>query len=116
MTIAMFCYVFIIPQVLLSLRLFFCSKNFIIWTVYAICTSQILSCLKFTFFFSTFVFVQMKDLMILLEVHIMWHLKSSIDLIAWKQLSRVLLLLHIFCYVEADHSGQGQNLEFSGQC
>ena len=56
--------------------------------------------------------MQMKDSMILLEVHTMLHLKFSIDPIIWKQIFGVLALLHISCYVEAGLSGQGQNQEF----
>lgn len=59
-----------------------------------------------------FQYEQMKDLTILLEAHTTWLLKSFIDLIVWKQIFGALALSHIFCYAEAGHFGQGQNLEF----
>lgn len=47
-------------------------------------------CISFNIFLLR-AYVQMKDLMILLEVHTMLHPKSCIDLIVWKQIYGALV-------------------------
>lgn len=58
--------------------------------------------------------MQMKDLMILLGVHTMLPLKSSIDLTVSKQTCGALVSSHTSYYVGADLSGPDPNQVFFG--